>query len=138
MTLCLAIIPFHLLMGNLEGGGATLYRKEVRRMDEKDLGKKLDELRKVLEVINRNLRRLWTKSMREWISSYHDAIGKIPDYFTLEEWEETEKLLYADMVQEIKGDFTETCTLRSTMAIKTLELFKQERAKLLEARKRKG
>ena len=105
-------------------------------MENKELGVALHEIRKVLERIDTNLTRLGAKSTRQWIGTYYNAINKIPDCFGAEEWEETEDIIYASMVEEINGDFSARGMFQSGMRKKLLELFKKEREKLLDARKR--
>jgi len=103
-------------------------------MDNKEIGIKLDEVRKVLERIDTNLTRLGAKNTRQWITTYYDAIDKIPDCFSPEQWRETEDVIYGSMVEEINGDFTARGVFHSGMRVKLLEVFKKEREKLLKTK----
>lgn len=107
-------------------------------MNKEEVSNRVVELTQVVGRIEQQLSRMMGRSTGEWVSAYYDAVAKMPDCFTAKEWEETEKVIYASMVEEIQGDFTYRGILESGVATKTLELFKRERRKLVEAIKARG
>jgi len=96
--------------------------------------KQLVEIRDILERIYWCLR---AKSAREWLIDYYDSISKIPDYFTAEEWEETEKEIYDNIVREVNENFSARGIHRSGVREKVLGVLEKERRKLLKAKIRK-
>lgn len=87
-----------------------------------------------LESIDHTLKFRDGKNTREWITSYYDAVGKIPSYFSLEDWKAVEKLIYDSMVNEINGHFASRGTFDSGMRPKALETFKTERERVIKAK----
>jgi len=104
---------------------------------DSELHSQLDGLRKGLEQIEQHLVSLMGKTTREWITTYYDAIERIPDSFIPEQWKDTEKIIYDSLVEEVNGEFTARGVFQSGMRIKLLEILKKERDKLLETRKNK-
>lgn len=89
-----------------------------------------------LESIDHTLKYADGKNTREWITTYYDAVNKIPDYFTPQEWKESEKLIYESMMGEITSYFSMRGTLKSGISAKLFETFKRERNRLLKAKER--
>lgn len=104
---------------------------------DSQLHNQLNELRKVLEQIEQHLVRLMGKTTRQWITTYYDAIKRIPDSFIPEQWKDTEKIIYDSLVEEVNGEFTARGMYQSGMRTKLLDILKKEREKLLETRKNK-
>jgi len=116
--------------------------KDIREMKEKEKKGLLTDsdyslyIVRYLESIDHTLKYAGGKDIREWITTYYDAVDKIPDYFTPQEWKESEKLIYESMLEEITGHFSMRGTLRSGMSAKLFEAFKSERERLLKAKER--
>ena len=89
-----------------------------------------------LESIDRTLKFSGGKNTREWITTYYTETGKIPSYFSFDEWKDAEKLIYESMVNEINGHFNMRGTFNSGMRPKLLEIFAKERERLLKAKER--
>ncbi len=90
-----------------------------------------------LESLDHTLKFKDGKNTREWLTTYYEAVREIPDYFNPQEWRESEKLIYENMLQEIDGHFNIRGTFNSGMHKKLLEIFKNERDKLIQAKERK-
>ncbi len=71
---------------------------------------------------------------KDWITIYYNAVDKIPVYFTTEEWRDSERLIYKDLLEEINGQFSMRGTEGSRII--ALENFEEERNKLLQAKRR--
>ncbi len=126
-----------------------LYQDEILKRQDKTL-RGIDELKekekkglltesdyslyivRYLESIDRTLKYADGKNIREWIATYYEAVEKIPNYFTYQEWKESEKLIYDSIVEEVKGGMFGT----EGSIISTIEIFKKERNKLLQAKER--
>jgi hypothetical protein len=89
-----------------------------------------------LENIDLSIKRFGWKNMREWVTAYYDEVGKIPAYFTSEEWHAGEKFIYDSFVDEINGNFSSRNMYDSGIRLKVLESFKKERDRLLSAKDR--
>lgn len=89
-----------------------------------------------LESIDHTLKYQGGKNTREWVTSYYEEIAKIPNFFNFEEWTNSEKLIYDSMINEINGQFAARGTFGGGGRPKLLEIFKQERESLLNAKKR--
>lgn len=89
-----------------------------------------------LESIDHTLKFRDGKNTREWLITYYKALQDIPDYFNPQEWAECEKLIYENMLQEIDGHFNMRGTFGSGMHKELLELFKNERDRLVRAKER--
>ena len=89
-----------------------------------------------LESIDHTLKFKDGKNTREWLIVYYKAVRDIPDYFSPQEWKESEKLIYENMLQEIDGHFNMRGTFDSGMHKKLLEMFKNERDRLIKAKER--
>jgi len=87
-----------------------------------------------LESIDQTLKFRDGKNTREWITLYYDQVGKIPSYFSLDDWKEAEKLIYSSMVNEINGHFAARGTFDSGMRPKLIETFKTERDRVIKAK----
>lgn len=105
-------------------------------MNKEELEKRLVELTKVLCRIEQLLTRMMGKGTREWLSAYYNATNGIPSCFTPEQWRESEKIIYDSLVNEINGDFQESGNFRSSRRVELLDMFKKEREKMLEVRKK--
>ena len=94
-------------------------------MNEKELGNRLVELRRVLERIEQGLTRMMGRSTREWVSAYYNTVGGIPNCFTTEQWGESEKVIYDSLVEEVNGDFSARGAFHSGMRVKLLDVLKK-------------
>jgi len=89
-----------------------------------------------LESIDLSLKRLGWKHSRERIIDYYEEIAKIPDYFTFQEWSESEGFIYNSMVDEINNNFSARKMYDHGIRTKVLESFKKERDRLIVAKER--
>lgn len=89
-----------------------------------------------LEMINLTLKRFDWKNTREWVTTYYDEVDKIPSYFTLQEWKESEKFIYNSMIKEINGNFASRNIYNSSIRQGVLKTFNTERKRLLDAKER--
>lgn len=89
-----------------------------------------------LENINLTLERSKWNNMREWVTTYYDEVGKIPSYFTPEEWKEAEKFIYNAFIEEINGNFSSRNIYDSGIRLKVLDMFAKEHNRLLTAKDR--
>lgn len=89
-----------------------------------------------LESIDHTLKFKGGKDTREWLTTYYEAVERIPSYFNPQEWRESEKLIYESMVNEIGGHFNMRGTFGSGMHKELLEIFKNERVRLIQAKER--
>lgn len=85
-----------------------------------------------LESIDNTLKFKDGRNIREWITLYYSEVDKIPSFYSLEDWKEAENLIYANMLNEINGQFASRGTFNSGMRPKLLEQFKAERERLLK------
>lgn len=122
--------------------GQTKISKDLKELKEKEeKGLLTDDdyslyITRYLESIDRTLKYSGGKNTREWITTYYTETGKIPSYFSFEEWEDAEKIIYESMVNEINGHFSMRGTFNSGMRPKLLEIFSKERERLLKAKER--
>lgn len=93
--------------------------------------KQFTEIRKLLEEISMGLR---AKTTRQWLIDYYNSVNEIPNYFTAEEWEETEKRIYDYIVKEINESFRARRMYHSGMRRETLAVVDKEREKLFKAK----
>lgn len=91
-----------------------------------------------LESIDRTLKFHDGKNIREWIVLYYDEVDKIPSYFSLDDWKESEKVIHDSLVNEINGHFVARGTFDGGTRPKVLEIFQRERDKVLKARAQKN
>ena len=113
--------------------------KDLKEKDKKGLLTDAEYGRYIayyLENIDLSIKRFGWKNMREWVTVYYDEVGKIPAYFTLEEWRSGEKFIYDSFVDEINGNFSSRNMYDSGIRLKVLESFKKERERLLSAKER--
>lgn len=89
-----------------------------------------------LESIDHTLKFKGGKNTREWVATYYKAIQDIPTNFNQQEWRDAEKLIYENMLEEIDGHFNIRGTFNSGMHKKLLEIFKNERDRLIKAKER--
>lgn len=100
-------------------------------MDEKRLKGELQAIRKEIEGIRNDLVHLNAKTKGDWILSYYDSVGKIPNSFSKEEWLETEKIIGDSILEAIKGDFVYRGMFQSGMRKEMVKVFSAEREKFL-------
>jgi len=113
--------------------------KDLKEKDKKGLLTDAEYGRYIayyLENIDLSIKRFGWKNMREWVTAYYDEVGKIPAYFTSEEWHAGEKFIYDSFVDEINGNFSSRNMYDSGIRLKVLESFKKERDRLLSAKDR--
>lgn len=89
-----------------------------------------------LESIDLSLKSFNWKHSRNRIIDYYEEIAKIPDYFTFQEWKESENFIYKYMIGEINNNFSARGIYNSGIRIKALESFKIERDRLIAAKER--
>lgn len=87
-----------------------------------------------LENINLTLRRNGWKNVREWVMTYYDEVNKIPSYFSLNDWKESEKFIYESFIDEINGNFNSRNMYNGRL--KVLETFNKERDRLLASKEK--
>jgi hypothetical protein len=122
--------------------GQTIISKDIKELKEKEKKGLLTDndyslyIARYLESIDHTLKYSHGKNTREWVTTYYEQVKKIPEYFTFEEWKESEKFIYDSMVNEINGHFAARGTFDSGMRPKLLERFKKERERLLQAKER--
>jgi hypothetical protein len=73
-------------------------------------------------------------SKDQYLTIYFDEVNKIPNFYTMEEWEETENLIYTNMIGQIDSYFA--VHGNSSMAKFAEKEFSQERSKLIKAKER--
>ncbi|MDD5045114.1 MAG: hypothetical protein PHH69_03720 [Candidatus Omnitrophica bacterium] len=89
-----------------------------------------------LESIDNTLKYQEGKNDRELVTTYYEEVSKIPSYFSIKEWEESEKFIYDSMVNEINNQFAFRGTFDSGVRIQLLGIFEKERKRLIEAKER--
>jgi len=70
----------------------------------------------------------------QYLTIYFDEVSKIPTFYSLDEWKETENILYTNMLGQIDGYFASRGN--PAMAKVAEKEFSQERLKLIKAKKR--
>jgi len=113
--------------------------KELKEKDQKGTLTNAEYglyLARYLESIDLTLKRQQWKSLREWVALYHDEVNKIPLYFNLEEWEQSEKFIYDRIIEEIVGGFASKNISNSDRRTKAFAAFQKERDRLVNAKKR--
>ena len=113
--------------------------KDLKEKDKKGLLTDAEYGRYIayyLENIDLSIKRFGWRNMREWVTTYYDEVGKIPAYFTSEEWRASEKFIYDAFVDEINGNFSSRNIYDSGIRLEVLENFKKERERLLSAKER--
>lgn len=91
-------------------------------------------LARYLESIDNTLKYRDGKNTREWITLYFSEVAKIPPFYSLDEWKESEKTIYTHMLKEIDGHFAARGTFESGMRPRLIEEVKTERERLLKAK----
>jgi len=79
-----------------------MYCKGGKAMSDERVVRELAEIRESLNQLHTDLQAIKRKSIADWISLYYAYIRAIPDTFSDEEWEESEKVLYEDIVSRVK------------------------------------
>lgn len=92
----------------------------------------LDDINHHLRTIARN-----SASYHNFILLYFEQVGKIPNFFNQNEWEDSEYGIYNSMVNRLNRYFNLGGAFRSSVREKELEALQKEREKLLIAKKRK-
>jgi hypothetical protein len=111
--------------------------KELKAKEKKGLLSESDHslyIARYLESIDQTLKFRDGKNTREWVTTYYDEVNKIPQYLSLEDWKESEKLIYNSMVNELNGHFAARGAFDSGMRPKLLETFKIERERVIKAK----
>lgn len=71
----------------------------------------------------------------QYLTTYFNEVGKIPNFYTLEEWKETENILFNSMRQSLKGYFISRNTYEGHGKEAEKEFIK-ERGKYIKAKER--
>lgn len=111
--------------------------RQEPKMNEEELTKQLKDLRKILGRMEKHLARIMARGTREWICQYYDSVRRIPDYFTFTDWQETLRIVYDSLVEEINTDLTVRGMFQSGMPKTVLQVLEKEHNKLIAARKSK-
>jgi len=112
---------------------------ELDKKEEKGPLDDIDYLRYIslnLEKLNINMNMIRRTYKRDFILDYFIDVAKIPDYFNLDEWKETETMIYRRTTDSINGDFNSRGMFDSGLYKKLMEDFKKEREKLIKAKER--
>ncbi len=125
LLLLVICLLFQVYYGLNEKKSDKQYQKEILKMGI-GISKNLDEIKEKMSD------KLLTD--KDWITIYYNTVEKIPVYFTPKEWKDSERLLYEHLLEEINGQFSMRGTEGSR--ISTIENFKKERNKLLQAKER--
>jgi len=107
-------------------------------MSDEKVATELTRIRKSLNQLHTDLQAIKRKrkGIADWISLYFAYIRAIPATFSDEEWKESEKILYEDLVAQVKGDFAARGMLQSGLKEKWLQILERKRQKVLQARKK--
>ena len=85
-----------------------------------------------LDKLNVNISLLRKKMAKErYFTIYFIEVEKIPDFYSWEEWEETENILFKCLLEEIEGYFS-----REHIRKAKIKEFMEEREKYIKAKKR--
>ena len=120
--------------------GQSSISKDLQELKAKEKKGLLSEaeyplyIARYLESIDQTLKFRDKKNSREWITLYYDEVNKIPSYFSLADWKESEKLIYSSMVNEINGQFAATGRSDNGRRPKLLEMFKAEHERVIKAK----
>ena len=113
--------------------------EELKEKEKKGLLTDTDYSRYIayhLENINLTLQRNEWKNMREWVTTYYDEVNKIPSYFLLDDWKESEKFIHESFIDEINGNFNSRNMYNGGVRLKVLETFNKERDRLLASKEK--
>ena len=113
--------------------------EELKEKEKKGLLKDTDYSRYIayhLENINLTLQRNEWKNMREWVTTYYDEVNKIPSYFLLDDWKDSEKFIHESFIDEINGNFNSRNMYNGGVRLKVLETFNKERDRLLASKEK--
>ncbi|GEM_PF-6877852 len=75
------------------------------------------------------------KISEQYLTIYFNEVGKIPNFYTLEEWKETENILFNSMRESLKGYFRNRNTYEGSAKGIEAEFIK-EREKYIKAKER--
>jgi len=91
-----------------------------------------------IDDINHNLRVIARNSSiyRNFLLLYFEQVEKIPHFFNQNEWESSESEIYNSLVNKINDDFESRGLFKSGLREKQLDLLKNERGRLLVAKRR--
>ena len=124
---------------NAQGLGSV--SQAIEDLKPKDNPFKMEENETASMFLDRNFLRLkdvlGTDNMvgkDQYLTIYFDEASKIPSFYTLEEWKETENILYTNMIGQIDGYFASRGN--PTMAKVAEKEFSQERQKCVNAKER--
>ena len=124
---------------NAQGLGSV--SQAIEDLKPKDNPFKMEENETASMFLDRNFLRLkdvlGTDNMvgkDQYLTIYFDEASKIPSFYTLEEWKETENILYTNMIGQIDGYFASRGN--PTMEKVAEKEFSQERQKCVNAKER--
>lgn len=113
--------------------------KELEEKKEKGLLTNDDYITYIvlhLESIDRTLKFKDNKNIRSWITAYYEEVEKTPSFYNFQEWTNRELMIYRSILGAINSDFSARGLYNSGMRTKVIETFKEERERLLNAKKR--
>jgi len=112
---------------------------ELKRKEEQGLFKDVDYLNRIglqLDDLNHNIRTFKNVINEQYLTVYFTEVAKIPEFYTWEEWKETEAILFNHMLQELKGHFSSRGIYQSSMRENAEKTFNSEREKYIKAKER--
>lgn len=112
----------------------TLNEKEKRgSLTDKDF---LLRIGLELEKLNINVKSQENLIRPQYLTAYFNEAAKIPDFYTWEEWKETEAVLYQRILASINGHFNARGVYNSGMRVALIDEFNKEREKYIKAKER--
>lgn len=89
-----------------------------------------------LEKLNINIKSQENLIRPQYLTAYFNEAAKIPDFYTWEEWKETEAVLYQRILSSINGNFNARGVYNSGMRVALIDEFNKEREKYIKAKER--
>ncbi len=112
---------------------------DLKEKEKKGIFSETDYLNRIsleLEQLNLNMRINEKILKRQYLTMYFDEAGKIPNFYTWEEWKETESVLFRRISQALDGFFNNRGMFDSSIKKAIDEEFKKERDKYIKAKER--
>lgn len=112
--------------------------EESKEKEKEGLFTEKDYLNRIaLELEKLNLNVKGYKIIEEpYITTYFIAVEKIPQFYTLEEWRETEKDFFIKMIDGLKNNFSARGMYDSGLRERAEKDFAKEREKYIKAKER--
>ncbi len=112
---------------------------DLKEKEKKGLFTNGDYLNRIslqLEELNINIQSQGNLVRPQYLTSYFNELAKIPDFYTWEEWKETENVLYQHILTGINGHFNARGVYNSGMRTALIDEFNKERDKYIKAKER--